>query len=64
MQRQIVHLGLLIAFICGLIDALSTPAMATPRLIQIETRDCIRNRLLVVRPPPGRPAGRPASGCG
>ena len=50
MQRQIVHLGLLIAFICGLIAALSPPAMATPRLIQIETRDGIRNRLLVIRP--------------
>ncbi len=50
MQRQIVGLGLMIVFICGLLAAWSPSAMANPRLIQIETRDGIRNRLLVIRP--------------
>lgn len=50
MQRQISSLGLLIAFVCGLIATWSPPLMAAPRLIQLETRDGIRNRLLILRP--------------
>ena len=50
MQRQIMGLGLFIAFLGGLLTAWSPFAMANPRLIQIETRDGIRNRLLIFRP--------------
>ena len=50
MQRQILSLGLILAFACGLIAAWSPPLMAAPQLIQIETRDGIRNRLLIFRP--------------
>jgi pimeloyl-ACP methyl ester carboxylesterase len=39
-----------IALICGLIAAWSPSLMANPRLYQIETRDGIRNRILVFRP--------------
>ncbi len=50
MRRQIICLVLSIFFVCGLISAWSPPLMAAPRLIQIETRDGIRNRLLIFRP--------------
>ncbi|MDJ0889243.1 MAG: hypothetical protein QNI89_18225 [Desulfobacterales bacterium] len=50
MQRQIMGLGLFIAFLCGLLTAWLPSALANPRLIQIETRDGIRNRLLIFQP--------------
>ena len=50
MRRRIIWLVFFIAFVGGLITAWSPPLMATPRLVQIETRDGIRNRLLIFRP--------------
>lgn len=50
MQRRIVGLALIIVFVCGVITAWTPNLRANPRLIQLETRDGIRNRLLIFRP--------------
>ncbi len=50
MQRRIIGAALIIAFICGVITAWSPDLLANPQLVQMETRDGIRNRLLIFRP--------------
>ena len=50
MPRQLVSLVMPVALITSLMIAWSTPLMANPRLIQLETREGIRNRLLIFRP--------------
>lgn len=50
MQRQIVRLGLFFVLVCGLLAVWAPALTAAPRLIQLETRDGIRNRLLIFRP--------------
>jgi hypothetical protein len=50
MQHQSVRLGLFSLLVCGLLAAWPPTLTAAPRLIQLETRDGIRNRLLIFRP--------------
>lgn len=50
MQRHLVGLALVIVFVCGVIAAWTPNLLASPRLIQLETRDGIRSRVIVYRP--------------
>ena len=50
MQRKHVGLGLFIIIIGALIAALPSPLLASTRLVQLETRDGIRSRVIVYRP--------------
>ena len=51
MQRRIVDLALIVVFFCGAVLTAWAPNLeANPRLMQLETRDGVRNRLLIFRP--------------
>ncbi len=50
MQRKILFLGLCIGLSGALLAAWAPPLLASARLLQLETRDGIRNRLIVYRP--------------
>jgi hypothetical protein len=50
MQRRIIGLALVIVFVCGVIAVWSPNLLANTRMVQLETRDGIRNRMLIFRP--------------